>query len=277
MFDLFLHELKIRRGDILGWGTGIGAFSMVYVGIYPSLAEQMAAFQAILDTPFYQAFGMTDMTSFEGYVAGTFINFLPLIIGIYALTTGTQALAGEEDRGTLENLAVLPLARWQLVVAKAGAMTLVALLILSLTTVITLGVLGFVKSQVDVPTSYADMAWAILSAWPITVFFMLISLFFGAFFPNRSAAGMVATVALVGSYLGHNLFGLLESLADYRWVFPFNYFDKTPGLFENGPQISDLAVLFGAALVFLLLAVISFNRRNLMTGAWFWQRPRPPV
>jgi ABC-2 type transport system permease protein len=102
---------------------------MVYVGIYPSLAEQMAAFQArsgyTADST--RPLGVTDMTSFEGYVAGTFINFLPLIIGIYALTTGTQALAGEEDRGTLENLAVLPLARWQLVVAKAGAMTLVSI------------------------------------------------------------------------------------------------------------------------------------------------------
>jgi hypothetical protein len=96
-------------------------------------------------------------------------------------------------------------------------------------------------------------------------------------FPIAVQPAWSRPLRLVGSYLGHNLFGLLESLADYRWVFPFNYFDKTPGLFENGPQISDLAVLFGAALVFLLLAVISFNRRNLMTGAWFWQRPRPPV
>jgi ABC-2 type transport system permease protein len=277
MFDLLWHELNIRRGAMLGWGIGIGFFSIVYVGIYPSLAEQMAAFQEILDLPFYQAFGMSDMTSFEGYVAGTLINFLPLIIGIYALMTGTQALAGEEDRGTLENLVVLPLARWQLVVAKAAAMILAALMILAIAALITLGVLGYVKSQVDVATSYADMAWAILSAWPITAFLMMISLFLSAFLPNRGAAGMVATVILVGSYLGNNLFDLLESLADYRWVFPFYYFDKSPGLFENGPQTSDLAVLFSAALVFLFLAVISFNHRNLMTGAWFWQRPRPPA
>jgi hypothetical protein len=66
MFDLFLHELKIRRGAILGWGIGIGAFSMVYVGIYPSLGEQMTAFQDVLDLPIYQALGVSDMTTFEG-------------------------------------------------------------------------------------------------------------------------------------------------------------------------------------------------------------------
>jgi ABC-2 type transport system permease protein len=277
MFDLFLHELKIRRGAILGWGIGIGAFSMVYVGIYPSLGEQMTAFQDVLDLPIYQALGVSDMTTFEGYVASTLINFLPILIGIFALMTGTQALAGEEDRGTLENLAVLPLARWQLVVTKAAAMIFAGLLILLITALISLGVLATVKSQVEISTDFADMTWAVLSAWPITTFFMMLSLFLSAFLPNRGAAGMVATAALVVSYLGNNLFDLLESLADYRWVFPFYYFDKTPGLFENGPQTSDLAVLFGAALVFLFLAVISFNRRNLMTGAWFWQRPRPPA
>ena len=42
MFRLLVQELKFRRNAILGWGLGLCFFPLVYVGIYPSVAEEMA-------------------------------------------------------------------------------------------------------------------------------------------------------------------------------------------------------------------------------------------
>jgi putative exporter of polyketide antibiotics len=45
MLRLLWQELKFRRGAILGWSLGLCFFPLVYIGIYPSVAEQMAAWQ----------------------------------------------------------------------------------------------------------------------------------------------------------------------------------------------------------------------------------------
>lgn len=41
---------------------------------------------------------------------------------------------------------------------------------------------------------------------------------------------------------------------------------------NDGPALSDLAILTVAALVFYGLAVVSFDRRDVTAGAWPWVR-----
>jgi len=112
MLRLFLQELRFRRNAIIGWGLGLCFFPIIYVGLYPSFADQMANFQEILDLAIYQAMGIT-MASFEGYMASTVTNLVPVILSIYAVINGTGTLAGEDDSGRLELflslMAALPL------------------------------------------------------------------------------------------------------------------------------------------------------------------------
>ena len=58
MLRLLLQELRFRRNGIIGWGIGLCFFPVIYVGLYPSFADQMAGFQEILDLPIYQAMGI---------------------------------------------------------------------------------------------------------------------------------------------------------------------------------------------------------------------------
>ncbi|HEY62410.1 MAG TPA: ABC transporter permease subunit [Anaerolineae bacterium] len=275
MLSLIIHEIRIRRGAILGWGFGTAGFALLYISIYPQFADQMSAFQNILDLPIYQALGVTSMSTFSGYASSTLLNFLPIILGIYALITSTFTLAGEEDRGTLEILVALPLARWQIVIAKSIALIITVLLIMLFTEVGGLLSLYLVLQQVNVDVSTFQFAIVIINALPITYFFMMLGLFLGAFLPTRGAASMMATAILIISYLGNNLFRLVESLQEWRRFFPFYYYDSTTRVFQEGIQIGDVLILLSGALLFWLLAIASFNRRNLMTHAWFWQRPYP--
>jgi ABC-2 type transport system permease protein len=273
MLNLLIHELRLRRGAIIGWGIGLALFAMLYMVVYAQLPPEMTQIN-LADIPFYQAFGNMDMSTFESYLSSTLFNFFPLLLGIYAIVNGTGTLAGEEDEGTLELLVAMPLPRWQLVLVKALAMAISLLLILLITAA---GVwLSFASIQADIDTDITavDLLRMTLNSWPIIVVFMMISLFLGAFLPNRRTAAMVATVILVVSYLGNNLAPLVESLQPLQPLFPFYYYDGSVTAFTVGIETADVLMLLATAVVFLLLAVASFQRRNITVGAWPWQRAR---
>ena len=92
MLTLFWHELRSRLGTILGWGIGLGLFGALYIGVWPEAGEAM---QEIGDLAIYQAMGI-DMTSFAGYIASVVVQYVPLILGIYAIIASTGTLVGEE-------------------------------------------------------------------------------------------------------------------------------------------------------------------------------------
>lgn len=223
-----------------------------------------------------QAIGQFQMGTFEAYFSSTILNFLAVLIAIFAIVNGTGTLAGEEESGVLELMVSLPLHRWQIVVAKALAMGLSALVILGITAVA--GVLAFVAiaGQLETGITAGDLVLPILSAWPITLVFAMIGLFFGALLPQRRHALSLAALVLAGSFLGNNLLPMIEGMEPMVALLPFHYHRIGPAVFTEGVRIADTLVLTGAAAVFLLLAVLSFDRRDLTVGAWFWRRPRTP-
>ncbi|MFP3853678.1 MAG: ABC transporter permease subunit [Anaerolineales bacterium] len=274
MWNYFLHELNTKRGAIIGWSLGMAGFVLLYTGLYPSFVDTIPDFDELLQLPIYQALGISTMSSFPGWLSSTVLNFLPLIVGIFALIAGTGTLVGEEERGTLENIASLPMARWQIVTSKFLAILISLLAVLFITAAVTLAVTAWVKTQVEVEIDLISIPPAILSALPLLALFAAAAMFFGAFLPTRGPASGLAIALLISSYLSNNLFGQIESLKDYQFLSPFYYFNASATAFTQGPAVSDILVLTALTLIFFLLAFISFQRRDLMVHAWFWQRPR---
>jgi ABC-2 type transport system permease protein len=273
MLRLLLEELRFRRGAIIGWGIGLCFFPVIYVGLYPSFAEQMASFQEIMDLAIYQAMGIS-MGSFEGYLASTVTNLVPVILSIYAVVNGTGTLAGEEDNGRLELIVALPIPRWQIAAVKAMALGVGLLVILAIAAAgaaITLAVIG---SQVETQVTPLDVFLSLMAAWPLTMAVGTISLFLGAFSPSRRIAATIATVVVVGSYLGSNLTGMISSLETIENLFLFHFYEATAEALEKGQQAGNLLVLLAVALVAFGLAVLFFQRRDITVGAWPWQRGR---
>jgi len=275
MRRLLLQELRSRRGAIIGWGLGLCFFPVVYVGLYPSFADQMENFYKILDLPIYQALGIS-MSSFEGYMASTVTNLIPVILAIFAVLNGTGTLAGEEDSGRLELIVALPIPRWQIVAVKAIALGVALVLIVAIAAAGAALTLLAILDQVETNVTVADVFLALLSAWPLVMAFGMISLFLGAFSPNRRVAGAIATVVVIASYLGSNLTGMITSLQSIEKLFLFHFYEATAGALENGQQWSNVLVLLGVALVAFGAAVYLFQRRNLTVGAWPWQRGKIP-
>ena len=276
MLRLLLQELRFRRGAIIGWSLGLCFFPVVYVGLYPSFAEQMASFQEMMDLAIYQALGIS-MASFESYMASTVTNLIPVILCIYAVLNGTGTLAGEEDSGRLEMIVALPIPRWQIVAVKAVALGVALLVILAITAsgaALTLVALG---GQVESIVTPVDLFLGLLAAWPLVMAFGMISLFLGVFTPDRRTASMIATVAVIGSYLASNLAGMVSSLEAIEGLFLFHFYEATGQALEQGQEPGNMLILLAVALFAFGLAVVFFQRRNITVGAWPWQRGKLPA
>ncbi len=261
---------------MLGWGLGLCFFPVVYVGLYPSLEGQLASFQEVMDLAIYQALGIS-MASFEGYMASTVINLVPLILGIYAVLNGTGTLAGEEDNGRLELMVALPIHRWQIVTVKAIALGAALLVILAIVAGATALTLVAIQSQIETAVTPADVFISLLSAWPVVMAFGTISLFLGTFCPSRRIAAVLATALVIASYLGNNLAGMIDSLEPVKNLFLFTFYDASAEVFLNGQAAGDVLVLLAVILISLGLAVLFFQRRSITVGAWPWQRGRLPA
>ena len=119
MIRLILVELGRRRNGIIGWGIGILLAATLFPMMFTQVTEQFAQL-TLEDIAVDQAFGVgNDFATLPGFLA-TYLSsmFIPLLAA-YAIILGTALLAGEEDEGSLEMLLVLPVPRWQIVVAKA--------------------------------------------------------------------------------------------------------------------------------------------------------------
>jgi ABC-2 type transport system permease protein len=276
MFRLLLQELRFRRNAMIGWGLALCFFPIVYVGLYPSFADQMSNFEEMMDLAIYQAMGIS-MSGFEDYMASTVTNLVPVILAIYAVVSGSGTLAGEEDDGRLELIVTLPIPRWQIVTVKAVATGLALLVILAIVATAAALTMASIQSQIETAVTPLTVFFALLSAWPLTMAFAMISLFLGAISPNRRTAAALATVIVLISYLGNNLAGLINSLEKIEAIFLFHYFDASAAVFTEGQAAGDIAALLAVILAAYGLAVFFFQRRDITVGVWPWQRGKLPA
>jgi ABC-2 type transport system permease protein len=268
MINLMIHEIKSRWITILGWGFGLILFGAIYISIFDGMFEQMTVFK---DLSIYKIAGM-QLGSVEGYIASVVLAYIAVLVGIYCIVTSTSTLAGEEDNGTLELIVAMPLSRWQILTAKAVALSVVVLFIIIIAAIGNAVLLEVIKFSTPINVTPFGLFVALISSLPLAVGFIMIGLFLGAILPNRRTAVVVMTVYFIASYLGKNLVGMVKSLEPIKYFSLFNYYNTTRTIFSDGTQLSDILTLLGIATVFYVLALICFSRRNITVGAWPWQK-----
>ncbi len=274
MFRLLIQELRLRRNAIIGWALGLSILPAMYVSMYPQFEDQLDSMQGILDLPIYQAMGMSFGT-FEDWMASTVLTLIPVILAIYAVIDGTGTLAGEEDAGKLELVVTLPIPRWQIVTVKAIAHGIALFVILFAVSLVSTGIFLLIEDQIaQTALGAIDVFIGLMAAWPIVFALGMISLFFGAFCPNRRMAAILGTVLVIASYFGKNITASITNLEDFQSFFIFYYYDASATAFTEGQQMGDMLILTAVALVAFALALFFFQRRNITVGAWPWQRAK---
>ena len=110
----FKRTLRKYRGQIIGWGMGLTAYSLLMISIYSDIAQiDFAAFLEYYPEEIMAFFGSSILaiSSPEGYLDIYFFNYMTLIIGIFAVGTGAKLLVKDEEDGLLDLILSYPINR----------------------------------------------------------------------------------------------------------------------------------------------------------------------
>lgn len=255
-----LHDYRRSLG---WWALGIVGFVALYAAIYPTV-QDLPDVQELLDSypealrAFVGAQDGLDLSSPEGYLRTEAFSFLvPLLFLIFGIGAGAGAIAGEEERGTLEVLLAQPVSRRRVLLEKLGALVVAVLALgLVLWLALWLGALA-----VDMEISAGRLLAAVLSTVLLALVFVALALLVGAVTGRRGLAIGVSAVLALAAYVLDSLAALVGELEAIQPLSPF-YLYRAAEPLRNGLDPVHALALLALAVVLAALAVPAFERRD---------------
>ncbi len=259
--NVFLKTLWEQRHALLWWAVALIALAVYTAGIYPSIATpDFANYIQALPSSIAALFGETfSFATIEGYLNAYFFNMMgPLIFAIYAIAAGSGAIAGEEERGTLDVLLATPLSRVEIVLHKFAAMVVGTML---LGAFLWLG-LVLATMLVDLQVNGFLLAQACAAAALVGAVFGAMALALGAARGSRGFSVGAATAIAIAAYVLKTYAPLVEGMKNWQKLSPFYYATASDPL-TNGLSLQHAALMIAVSLVLLVVAIVAFQRRDV--------------
>lgn len=252
------YFLRKTSRSVVIWGLSFSAMSVLVVVIYPSVNNSINDLIASYPPQLKALFGLQgQVTSIQSWLAVEVFNFMaPLTLAFYPILMGARAIAGAEEKGTLDVLLSNPAPRRQLVLSTFIAMALGLLSILGI-----LGLLTWVAAllaNVDLPVSSAVAA--VLNLWPLCMFFGSLALLCSAVVRRAALAIAIPGALLITMYFLNALGGLADPLGSMR---PLTLFYHYGSAVERGIHWSSFSAITLLSLLLVFLAVLAFDRRDV--------------
>ena len=272
MSTIFRYTLRRFRGQILGWGIAFALLGVLLVSMYDTFAAQQGQLEDLLKfypEEFTAFFG--DFSAYgtpEGFLGIELFSIMPLILGIFAVLTGSGLLVSDEENGRLDLIMAYPVSRTALFLGRLLAFITATVAILAITW------LGLV---IPMNWSSIDIGWGktwlpLLSVLAELLLFGTLSLFLSMVLPSRRLAATTAGLLLVASFFITGLAKINQDLEPIARLSPLNYYqtqDAFHGL--NGAWFGGL---IASAAIFTALAWWLFQRRDIRVGGeGGWQLP----
>ncbi len=198
------------------------------------------------------------VTTFEGFMRLELLNYLPLLLAIFAIIEGSAAIALEEERGTIDLLMAQPLRRWRVVVEKFAALVVAAYAIAALAG------LGLVAGTrfVHVEPPWYRMMLATANAVPPALVVGALSLLGSCALRRRGHAVIVGAAFLAASFFLNVLGQIAEPVRPWRKLSVFYAYGESRPL--TGDLITDYTTWWlGVTIVLVAIAVFAFGRNEL--------------
>jgi ABC-2 type transport system permease protein len=221
--------------------------------------------------------GDVDFATGPGFVSAEFFSWVPIILAVFAITSGTGALGGEEANGTLDLLLAQPLSRSRLAAEKLAGLLLSALLIMAITYAGWLASVPFVEIEVGL----GELAVATLNLLPLVLVLQSLACLASVTLASRSVATGAITAFAVASYFINYLATLVDALEPVQVLSVFYHYHGTDVL-TDGVQWGGLTLLLGVYVASSIAAAAVFQGREIGVGAgaislpWS-RRPAEPV
>jgi len=261
LFALVSHTVRMQLRGVIIWGAALGMYSAAMVASFTAIegsAEQLNQLMEAYPKGMLEAFGVTDLGDPANYLHSQVFGFAPLALSFFTIMALSAAVAGAEERGTIDVLLGNSLPRWQLVIGNFVAAALSLLAICAVVGLLTWGM----AVLVDVELSVRQVAEAVLNLWPVCIMFGALALLCSALFHRRGLAIAIPAFLLFGMYLLDTIGRASEDLEDLRPVSVFYYYGSA---IENGIDWADFGGIILVALALVLLAVLAFGRRDIYT------------
>ena len=254
-----------RRRSTAWWAAGMMALAGVTIAFYPSIRSDTESFEALFESMpegLFTVFGIEDTAALltaTGLINSRLYSGIgPVILAVFGIGLGTAAVAGEEDRGTLNLLMSQPITRTRLVVEKFAATTL-------LTLAVCIGIwltLVVLNPIVDLEFRAANMVAANVGLALLTLVFAALALAVGAVTGNRSFTIGLSAAVTVFVFFVNGMAPLVDSLNWAQKLSPF-YWLQGPNRLANGFSPGYSALMVAVVVVLLTMAVWGFNRRDI--------------
>lgn len=260
---VMLRDLANGRRGLIAWAASIVGASLLYLPFYPSAggSEMMQTYLDAFSPELSRVFGLDRLATGAGYTQATYFGLTAfLLLAIAAVGWGAQAIAGDEESGSLELTLAHGVSRARLVLERALAL-LLKLLALSAVGWVTIMLLSG-PSQLEL--SGGNVAAASLSLLGLVTLTGAAGLAAGAVTGRRS----VATAAGAGLAVLAYVLDAVAVTADLPWLrrlTPYHWaYGNDP--ITTGLDPTGLALLFGGALLLVVVAVSAFSRRDVSSG-----------
>ncbi|MBO0822531.1 MAG: ABC transporter permease subunit [Actinobacteria bacterium] len=251
-------DLRLRRRSLTWYAVGMVLYTLLVVVLYPSFKHQ-TTLNSLSGSTAAALLGITGkLTSPDGWLnANIYGNFFPLIMLLLTIGYGAAALAGQDEDGTLTLVAALPIRRSAILLQKAGAMALQALLL-----GVAVAICVVVGRGFQLSTSPADTAAVTVALVLMGLDFGLITMAAGVVTGRRGAALGVGAGLAAASYVLSSLASTISSIRPGRY-FSLFYWSVGNNQLSRGVSAMDFAALLGVGLIVLVAAVAVFRRADL--------------
>jgi ABC-2 type transport system permease protein len=261
--NIFLKTLRDQRRSLLYWGIGLIAMVVIEALFYPTIKNMPSIAQYFKELPDSMkqmfGFGVVDYTSPTGYFTTELFSFMvPLLLLVFGVGFGANAIAGDEEKGTLGFLLTNPVPRWRVVVEKFSVL------------VVSMVLLGFVFWAglavcilgLGIDLSLLKLAEATLGAGLLALVFASLAFLLGCIKGNKGMCIGIASGLAVLTYLLNTLGNLVSGLKDFRFLSPFYHYME-PDTLSNGLSPAHVLVLLGLVVIFFALSIPAFIRRDI--------------
>lgn len=231
---------------------GMSVYREIDLSVYTDLPEEIR-----------ELMGYGDATDASALAYGAVYSFMgALTLAGVAIAMGSSAIAGEERNGTIGLLLANPKSRTHVLLSKAASMVLVT----GAGAAALWGLGRAVPMLLDVDVTGSEVGPLVLHMCANAVFYGFLALMIGAWTGNGGTASGASAAVMAVSYVAAGMLPLVSGLADFARVFPWYYYDGSDPVL-NGVHAGHLGVLIGASAVFVAVAVIGVNRRDLTERA----------
>ncbi len=261
--NIFSREMKAKVKVFLFWCLGM--FVLIYAGIIKStgfsgdeadLMSLLTSFPKIV----LAVIGVTDMdmSTFDGFYA-VMANFAIILVSIYAVHLGNNAVSAESVDKTYEFVFTKPRSRSYILTMKL----LAGLLALTAFCVMQFCLSCAAASTLTLPQDYTWLfALFSLASWLVGLFFFGMGALFAATAHSCEKGARRGNNLVLILYCMGIVYAMLEGAPFLRWLSPFKYFLNTELI---GYHLNGWFAILCVAMTSLSLAItyLRFEKKDL--------------